>query len=195
MNEHGITPSQTVGPFFAIALTSERYGYTLLLSNDLVTPDAIGEPIRIEGRITDGEGAPIPDAFVEVWQADGEGRYAGHGSRPNAAFTGFGRCETTADGGYSFRTVRPGRVAGPDGSLQAPHINVGIFARGLLQRVFTRLYFEGDPANSGDAILKLVPAERRNTIIARRDGSADGLPRYVFDIRLQGENETVFFDA
>jgi protocatechuate 3,4-dioxygenase alpha subunit len=191
----GITPSQTAGPFFAIALTSPRYGYALLLSNDMVTPDAVGAPIRIEGRIFDGEGQPVTDAFVEVWQADGDGRYSGKGDRPNTTFKGFGRCETNAEGVYSFRTVKPGPVPGPDGLDQAPHINVSIYARGVLTRMFTRIYFEDEPANAADTILGLVPPERRKTIIARRDGTIDGTPRYVLDIRLQGGEETVFFEA
>jgi protocatechuate 3,4-dioxygenase alpha subunit len=195
MSEQGITPSQTVGPFFAIALTSDRYGYKPLLSNDLVTPDASGETIHIEGRIFDGDGNLVTDAFVELWQADGTGRYSSERGRTNAAFKGFGRCGTTAEGRYSFRTVKPGAVAGPDGRPQAPHINVSLFGRGLLNRLFTRIYFEDEPANAHDAVLGLVPAERRKTIIARRDGAAGGAPRYVFDIRLQGEDETVFFEA
>src|SRR6185436_19369674 len=100
----GITPSQTAGPYFAFALTSPRYGYQLLLSNDLVTPDTVGDPIRIEGRIFDGDGNVVPDAFVELWQADGSGRYSGKGDRPNTTFKGFGRCETDAAGAYGFRT-------------------------------------------------------------------------------------------
>ncbi|CAN5363248.1 protocatechuate 3,4-dioxygenase subunit alpha [soil metagenome] len=191
----GITPSQTAGPYFAFALTSPRYGYQLLLSNDLVTPDTVGDPIRIEGRIFDGDGNVVPDAFVELWQADGSGRYSGKGDRPNTTFKGFGRCETDAAGTYSFRTVKPGPVPGPDGLDQAPHIDVSIFARGVLNRIFTRVYFEDEPANAADAILGVVPLERRRTLIARRDGAADGVPRYVFDIRLQGKDETVFFEA
>ena len=191
----GITPSQTAGPFFAFALTAPRYGYSLLLSNDLVTPDAVGEQICIEGRIFDGEGNPVTDAFVELWQADGNGRYSSQADRPNATFKGFGRCETTAEGAFSFSTVKPGPVPGPDGLDQAPHIDVSIFARGIVTRMFTRIYFAGEPANASDVILGLGPPERRNTLIARREGSIEGKPRYVFDVRLQGGDETVFFDA
>jgi protocatechuate 3,4-dioxygenase alpha subunit len=196
MSEHGITPSQTVGPFFAFALTPDDYDYSALTSNDLVTADAVGDPIRIEGRVTDGAGKPVPDAFLELWQADGAGRYAGQGeARPNTSFKGFGRSATSGDGLYGFRTVKPGAVPGADGAMQAPHINVGLFARGILRRMFTRIYFADEAANATDPILTLVPEDRRQTLIARRDGAVDGMPRYVFDVRLQGDDETVFFEA
>ena len=193
---HGITPSQTVGPFFAFALTpGTRYAFSTLAGSDLITADAVGEQIAIGGRVTDGDGMPVPDAMVEIWQADGAGRYPGSDRGANIAFKGFGRSETVNEGVFSFRTVRPGAVPGPGGTRQAPHINVGVFARGTLRRMFTRIYFENESANETDPILKLVPADRRQTLIARRNGTAGGLPRYVFDIRLQGENETVFFEA
>ena len=192
MTERGITPSQTVGPFFAYSLTPGEYNYAGLVTNDLRTDDTVGEPILIEGRVIDGEGALVPDAMVEIWQADGAGKYAGRGS--NTTFKGFGRSETKGSG-FSFRTVKPGTVVGPDGRMQAPHINVSVFARGILRRMFTRIYFAGDAANEVDPILTLVPADRRGTLIARRDGSVDGMARYVLDIRLQGEDETVFFEA
>ncbi len=197
MTKHGITPSQTVGPFFAYALTPDDYDYAPLTSNDLVTADTVGDPIRIEGRVVDGEGQPVPDAFLELWQADGAGRFAGHenGAKPNTSFKGFGRGATDADGRYSFHTVKPGAVPGLEGRTQAPHINVGLFARGVLRRMFTRIYFEDESANTGDAILELVPEDRRQTLIARRDGTVDGVPRYVFDVCLQGDNETVFFES
>ncbi len=196
MADHGITPSQTVGPFFAYALTPTAYSLTALASDDLVTPDTVGEPIRIEGRVLDGAGDPVPDCFLELWQADGAGRYAGQtDAKPNTTFKGFGRSEADKDGRYGFRTVKPGQVPGPDGKPQAPHINVSFFARGVLRRMFTRIYFDGEAANSGDAILALVPEDRRATLIARRDGTVDGMPRYVFDVRLQGDDETVFFEA
>jgi protocatechuate 3,4-dioxygenase alpha subunit len=194
--EHGITPSQTVGPYFAYALTPVDYSLAPLVGDDLRTDDAVGEAIVIEGVISDGDGEPIPDAMIEIWQADGAGRYAGTPeARPNAAFKGFGRSETAKGGRFHFTTVKPGPVPGPDGKPQAPHVNVGVFARGMLKRLFTRFYFDGEAANAGDPILALVPAERRATLIARRDGTANGLPRYVIDIRVQGENETVFFAA
>lgn len=189
----GITPSQTVGPFFSFSLTPAKDGFPALARNDLVTEGTVGDPILITGRVFDGAGVPVPDAMVEIWQADGAGRYPGKGAQANTSFTGFGRSETRE--GFRFRTVKPGGVPGADGKPQAPHINVNVFARGILRRMFTRLYFEGEPANDGDAALKLVPAERRKTLIARRDGTAEGMAHYVFDIRLQGDGETVFFEA
>jgi protocatechuate 3,4-dioxygenase alpha subunit len=133
--------------------------------------------------------------MIELWQADGEGRYPGHDpALSNARFKGFGRCETDAEGRFSFRTVKPAGVPGPNGATQAPHIDVGVFARGILRRLFTRLYFEGEAANAKDPILALVPEDARATLIARREGGS-GEPVYRFDIRLQGEGETVFFEA
>lgn len=193
----GLTPSQTVGPFFHFSLTPKPYGYAEIATNDLLTEDAAGERIRIEGRVLDGDGQPVPDALIEIWQADGEGRYAHTAdsrARPNTRFRGFGRSDCDSDGRFRFTTVKPGAVPGPNGGAQAPHINIGIFARGLLNRLFTRLYFEGEPANAGDPILALVPEDARGTLIARRSGGA-GDPTYTFEIRLQGKNETVFFDA
>ena len=131
--------------------------------------------------------------MVEIWQADGAGRYPDRATRSNTAFKGFGRSETKD--GFRFRTVKPGPVAGPDATPQAPHINVSVFARGILRRMFTRIYFEGEAANDADPILGLVPSDRRATLIARHEGTVDGTERYVFDIRLQGEDETVFFEA
>ena len=191
----GITPSQTVGPFFAYALSpTGRYNISDLTTNDLVTEDAAGTRIRIEGRIVDGDGLPVADALLEIWQADGEGRFAGHDpALSNARFKGFGRCETDANGRFSFHTVKPGSVRSASGT-QAPHINVGIFARGLLLRLFTRLYFADEGANAEDAVLALVPQDRRSTLLAQRD-DAQSEPTYRFDIRLQGDGETVFFEA
>jgi protocatechuate 3,4-dioxygenase, alpha subunit len=196
MARHGITPSQTAGPFFAIALTpGSTYPYTALVGDNLVTPDAIGDPIEIVGRLLDGKGAPVPDGFLEIWQADGTGRFAGHDKGQNTSFKGFGRSGTTADGTFRFRTVKPGRIRAPGGGQQAPHINVSVFGRGILRRMITRIYFEDEPANSADPTLALVPADRRSTLIARREDPADSVPRYVIDIRLQGDNETVFFES
>lgn len=192
----GITPSQTVGPFFASVLTPHAYATRPVFSSDLATPDAAGERIRIEGCVRDGDGEPIPDAMIELWQADGDGRFPGRspGGSSNAAFTGFGRSDVDPSGFYAFTTVRPGPAPGPEGGPQAPHVNVGIFARGLLKRLFTRIYFEDEAGNAADPILALVPAERRATLIAtRRDRAGDTI--YRFDIRLQGEGETVFFEA
>jgi protocatechuate 3,4-dioxygenase alpha subunit len=189
----GITPSQTAGPYFAYAQTpAGRYAISDLATNDLVTEDAVGERITIAGRVIDGDGELVTDAMLEIWQADGEGRYPGADpALSNARFKGFGRVECDAEGRYSFRTVKPGRVPGPNGAAQAPHVNVGVFARGILRRLFTRIYFDGEAGNEGDPILALVPRERRPTLIARRAGAG----AYYFDIRLQGENETVFFEA
>jgi protocatechuate 3,4-dioxygenase alpha subunit len=189
----GITPSQTVGPFFNYALTpSGRYALSDLAGNNLVTDDAIGERIRIEGRILDGDGKPVADAMLELWQADGEGRYPGSDpALSNARFKGFGRAECDTSGRYAFDTVKPGATPGANGAMQAPHINVGFFARGVLRRLFTRIYFEDEAANARDPVLALVPPEARPTLIARRSGEN----AYVFDIRLQGDNETVFFEA
>jgi protocatechuate 3,4-dioxygenase, alpha subunit len=190
----GITPSQTVGPYFAIALTPGGYDWSPSVGNDLVTPDSSGERIRIEGRVLDGDGNPVNDAMIEVWQADSAGRYAHPAdgrANPNAAFKGFGRTGTDESGAYSFETIKPGAVAGPNGT-QAPHIVVAVFARGMLRQTYTRLYFS-DAKNDGDPVLGLVRQERRSTLVAqRRDGG--GHPTYRFDIRLQGESETVFFD-
>jgi protocatechuate 3,4-dioxygenase alpha subunit len=193
----GITPSQTVGPFFAPALTPGKdYPWQQPLGNDLITPDASGQRIHVEGTVLDGDGAPVNDAMIEIWQADAAGRYAhpADKQRPNAKFTGFGRAGTDAQGRFSFSTIKPGAVAGPDGKQQAPHIAVAVFARGLPRHAYTRIYFADEISNANDPILALVPGDRRATLIARRE-EKNGTPAYVFDIRLQGENETVFFDV
>jgi protocatechuate 3,4-dioxygenase, alpha subunit len=191
----GVTPSQTVGPFFAYVLTPHEYATQPIFSNDLSTPDAAGQRVRIEGYVIDGDGEPIVDAMIEIWQADGEGRFAGaRGAATNAAFKGFGRTDVDSNGFFSFSTVKPGEVAGPDGGVQAPHVNVGIFARGLLKRLFTRIYFEGEATNATDPVLALVPDSRRPTLVATRRERGDETV-YTFNIRLQGEGETVFFDA
>lgn len=192
----GITPSQTVGPFFAFGLMPKDYDWSEVIGSDLVTADVSGERIRVEGRVLDGDGRPINDALVEIWQADAAGRYAHPADRrplPNTRFTGFGRCGTEQDGCYGFHTIRPGAVAGPNGSMQAPHIALALFARGMLRHVFTRIYFAGDERNGSDPILALVPTDRRETLIAQR-ADRDGRPTYRLDIRVQGDRETVFFD-
>jgi protocatechuate 3,4-dioxygenase alpha subunit len=194
----GITPSQTVGPFFAYGLTSNgKYDWNDAFGNDLVTADASGERIRVEGRVFDGDGAPVPDAMLEIWQADAQGRFADPQDKravANTAFRGFGRCGTNANGEYSFDTIKPGAVPDPDGKPQAPHILLAIFARGMLLQLYTRIYFGGEAANAADPVLALVPADRRGTLIAAREAGNGGAV-YRFDIRLQGENETVFFDV
>jgi protocatechuate 3,4-dioxygenase alpha subunit len=201
-----ITPSQTVGPFFAYGLTPKgrnkwdpngTYSWKETAGDNLITPDATGQKIRIEGRITDGDGMQINDAMLEIWQADSQGRYLharGEAPRPNATFTGFGRSATDKEGIFSFDTIKPGTVAGPNGKPQAPHIVVCIFSRGMLRQVYTRLYFSDEAAaNATDPILNLVPADRRGTLIAHKEAGTEP-PRYRFDIRVQGDNETVFFD-
>ena len=193
----GVTPSSTVGPFFLFGLVPSSAGGVDLVTNRLATPDAEGERLRIEGRVLDGDGVPIPDALVEIWQADASGRYAhtnAEGQRANTAFKGFGRAPTDNDGLYWFETIRPGRVPGPEGRAQAPHILLNVFARGMLRHATTRIYFSDETSNADDPILALVPADRRDTLIARR-ADDNGAPVYRFDIRLQGENETVFFDV
>lgn len=190
------TPSQTVGPFLHVGLVPAAYGVRAVFSHVVADPGIPGTHIRIEGRIYDGEGNILPDAMVEIWQADQQGRYAHPADgRPltSNSFRGFGRCATDQDGTYGFDTVKPGTAPGPGGTTQAPHINVGVFSRGILKRLFTRIYFAGDPANAKDPILALVPAERRGTLMAKPDAKNPNVFR--FDIRLQGANETVFFDA
>jgi protocatechuate 3,4-dioxygenase alpha subunit len=193
----GITPSQTVGPWFAYGLTPEgKYDWSDLATGNLITPDVVGDRIRIEGIVRDGDGTPLQDAMIEIWQADGQGRFPGrsNGAAPNTSFKGFGRCATDQQGLFWFDTVKPGVIAGPDGKPQAPHILVAVFARGLLTHLYTRLYFADEAANASDPILKLVPADRRDTLIAKKETHA-GKTLYRFDIRLQGEGETVFFDV
>ena len=186
------TPSQTVGPFLHIGLVPGAYGVREVFGASVADPGIPGTHIRIEGRIFDAEGNVAPDALVEIWQADHQGRYAHPADgRPLASnsFRGFGRCATDK-GGFAFATIKPGAVPGPDGTTQAPHINVGIFSRGLLKRLFTRIYFAGDPALATDAVLALVPEARRRTLLAQPAGPGV----WAFDIRFQGDAETVFFD-
>ena len=200
-----ITPSQTVGPFFAYGLSphsrctwqpSDIYDWKETVGANLVTPDASGTKVRIEGRVLDGDGMPINDAMLEIWQADAQGRYAhprDNPARPNSRFTGFGRSATDKNGAYSFDTIKPGAVPGPNGKPQAPHIVFCIYSRGMLRQVYTRLYFYDEAANDGDPILTLVPKDRRGTLIAHKEMRGD-LAVYRFDIRVQGDGETVFFD-
>lgn len=191
-----ITPSQTVGPYFKYGLTpGNDYAWNDAFSNDLITPDVSGERVRIVGQVFDGEGKVIPDSMLEIWQADAQGRFADPQdtrATPNAAFKGFGRCGTDAAGGFEFRTIKPGPVPGPDGKPQAPHILLAVFARGMTQQAITRIYFADEAANAIDPILALVPAERRATLMAQRE--AGSTVTYRFDVHLQGEKETVFFD-
>lgn len=192
VNTFGRTPSQTVGPFFGPALVREDASQHVL-----VTPATQGQRIRIEGRVYDGEKAPVPDAMVEIWQANAYGRYNHPADESDAPldpeFTGFGRAGSDSEGSFWFETIRPGPVPFDSDRTQAPHIAVTVFARGLLNHLFTRLYFEDEPANADDPILQLVPAERRRTLLTTR--SDDGpIVVYRFDIILQGPGETVFFN-
>jgi len=183
----GLTPAQTVGPFFAHALSWP--------TGPLVVPEGTAAAFWIRGRVLDGDGEPVPDALVETWQADPDGRF-GHPDDPRAIagerlgwVRGFGRCPTDPDGRYRIHTVKPGPVPGAGGGVQAPHIDLSIFARGLLDRVVTRLYFPDEAAaNTADPVLADLPEPVRATLVA--EASDDG---YRFDIRLQGEHETVFF--
>jgi len=196
----GLTPSQTVGPFFAYCLTPKDYSLQEIFSSDLMVPGLEGQKIRIEGRVIDGDGVGIPDAVVEIWQADAAGTYAHAEGRPapNVAFKGFGRCGTGKDGEYQFTTIKPGRVKDPKGNLQAPHLAVTILARGLLKQLTTRVYFADEASNTSDPILALVPQERRETLLAKpQKNGAETV--YAFDFRLQegsdGQPETVFFEG
>jgi protocatechuate 3,4-dioxygenase alpha subunit len=193
--QDGITPSQTVGPFFKYGLTpGGQYDWNDAFTSNLITADVSGERIRIEGRVFDGDGVAVPDCMLEVWQADSQGRFADPQDKralPNAAFRGFGRCGTDNNGAYSFDTIKPGSVPDPDGKAQAPHILLAVFGRGMLRHLYTRIYFADEAGNAADPVLALVPADRRATLIATRKG--DGV--YTLDIRLQGEGETVFFDV
>jgi protocatechuate 3,4-dioxygenase alpha subunit len=187
MEELGTTPSQTVGPFFSFSLLATPQAH--LVPAD--TPDAV----RIEGRLLDAEGAPVNDAMIEIWQAARSGRYAHSADARDdltlePGFTGFGRCGTDEGGRFAFVTVKPGPVPGPGGAMQAPHIDVSVFARGLLHRLVTRLYFPDEAeANAADPILgSIEDPEARATLVAE---PVDGALR--FDIRLQGPRETAFF--
>jgi len=191
------TPSQTVGPYFAYGLSPDQYGYgelSSLVGATLADEDTEGERVRIEGRVFDGAGEVIPDAMLEIWQADAQGRYAhpADARSSNATFTGFGRVGTGTDrlNRYWFETVKPGAVD----DTQAPHVNVIVFMRGLLTHAYTRLYFADEAdANARDPVLATVPEERRSTLLAERHETPKGIV-YRFDIHMQGDRETVFFD-
>jgi protocatechuate 3,4-dioxygenase alpha subunit len=174
------TASQTVGPFFHLAGNMDL--------GCVARPGAPGERIRLTCRVFDGDGVPVPDALIELWQADANGIYG------DPAFGGFGRLASDENGVCVFETVRPGRAEGPNTAFhktpQAPHINLIVFARGLLKHLYTRMYFAGDPANDDDVILAMIPAERRATLVAQ-SAAADA---WNFEIHLCGDRETVFFD-
>lgn len=184
-----LTPSQTVGPYFAMRLP--------WADGPFVVPEGMPGAITIIGRLFDGAENVIPDGLIETWQADPDGRFA-HPDDPrgpvaggHGAFRGFGRCQTEPDGSFRIRTLKPGPLPFGDGRTEAPHINVSVFARGMLDRSVTRIYFPDEAdRNAADPVLQAVPAQRRATLIAVPAG--DGLLR--FDVRMQGERETVFFD-
>jgi len=184
------TTSQTVGPFFLI-------GLQWLFVDNLVGPGVSGERVEIEGRVLDADGQGVPDAMLELWQANAHGKYA-HPEDTQAksvepGFHGYGRVPTAEDGTFRFTTIKPGRVPGPDGKLQAPHIVVSVFMRGLLRRLITRIYFPDDATNSEDFALNLVESNRRGTLVARKSTKRDGLLEW--NVVLQGPEETVFFDC
>jgi protocatechuate 3,4-dioxygenase, alpha subunit len=188
-----VTPSQTVGPFLAIGLPWP--------DGPFVVPEGTAGAITITGVVTDGAGEPVPDALVETWQAGPDGRFSHPGDprgapgEPGPAFRGFGRCPTGPDGSYRIVTLKPGALPSPGGGTEAPHLDVSVFARGLLDRVVTRIYFPDETAaNDADPVLaSIADPARAATLVARADPDVAGQLR--FDIRLQGDGETVFFDV
>jgi len=186
------TPSQTVGPFFHLGMARPEW-------SDLAADNPAGEKIAIEGRVIDGDGAPVPDALIELWQANAAGRYNHPDDQQtdkplDPHFRGFGRVATDAEGRFRVVTIKPGPVSGRGNALQAPHINIALFARGLLTHLFTRIYFADEAANAGDPLLSSIEDEaaRRSLLARRAQGISPAL--YQFDIVLQGENETAFLD-
>ncbi|HEX9734665.1 MAG TPA: protocatechuate 3,4-dioxygenase subunit alpha [Thermoanaerobaculia bacterium] len=186
-----LTPSQTVGPYFSMKLKPVDV---------LAGADVPGRKVRVEGRVLDGDGNPVEDALIEIWQANAAGRYRHPGDTRaelplHDAFTGHGRVHSDfKTGEYAFTTVKPGRVPDPAGGLQAPHLSLIVTARGVLLHMHTRMYFGDEPeANADDFVLRRVPAERRSTLIAEVVPNGE-TPTYRFDVRLQGDGETVFFD-
>lgn len=195
MGARGQTPSQTVGPFFSMILAHDDDGEVVV---NATTP---GERVLVVGRLLDGDRAPIEDGLVEVWQANAAGRYRHPlDTRDDVplddGFTGFGRSRTRFETGeFRFETIRPGPVPAPDGGLQAPHLNLVVQARGMLNPSFTRMYFPDEAdANATDPVLAAVPEHRRSTLIAVQEESAT-VPTFRFDIRFQGDDETVFLDV
>lgn len=185
------TPSQTAGPYFHLGCT-ERHAVSRIAGSN-----AQGERVRLICLVLDGNGKPVDDAMIEIWQADSEGRYnhpMGENANDNDPHcTGFGRLAVDANGVCIFETIKPGRVPADAGQLQAPHLNVSVFARGVLKQLVTRIYFADEPANQECSILSLVPPERRSTLMARPDTQNPG--DWHFAIHLCGKDETVFFDV
>jgi protocatechuate 3,4-dioxygenase, alpha subunit len=184
------TTSQTVGPFFQI-------GFERFCCANLAAPGITGERIVLEGRVLDGDGLPVPDAVLEIWQANAHGKYAHPEDKQNKpiepAFKGYGRVATDASGQFRFTTIKPGAVPGPHGTTQAPHLQVSVFMRGLLKRLVTRVYFPDDPRHAKDPVLQLVDPVRRKTLIAKAAPGSVGSRHW--DVILQGPDETVFFDC
>jgi protocatechuate 3,4-dioxygenase, alpha subunit len=183
------TPSQTVGPFFHI-------GCSKLTVSDLAGANVPGIRLAVEGRVLDGDGNPVPDAMIEIWQADASGKYAcpadGQNKQSDLQFRGYGRVATDRNGRFRFTTIAPGSVPGPGNTVQAPHLVVSIFMRGLLNRLVSRMYFPGEASNDDDPVLKSVEPSRRKTLLAwETEGSKDTLQ---WNVILQGKDETVFFD-
>jgi protocatechuate 3,4-dioxygenase, alpha subunit len=183
------TTSQTVGPFFSIGLDRLR-------ASNLAGPGVPGERLTIEGKVFDGDGQPVPDAMIEIWQANARGKYAhpeDTQERPlDPGFSGYGRVPTDDNGQFRFTTIKPGPVPGPAGKPQAPHLVLSIFMRGLLKRLVTRIYFPGEAANNSDLLLSLVEPARRPTLIAKK--VQERVAVLQWNIVLQGSEETVFFD-
>jgi protocatechuate 3,4-dioxygenase alpha subunit len=188
MSVHATT-SQTVGPFFKI-------GLEWLYRDNLVVEGVSGERVTIRGRVLDGDRLPVPDAILEIWQANAHGKYnhpEDTQDKPlEPGFNGYGRVPTNAEGMFRFNTIKPGSVPDPNGKQQAPHLVVSVFMRGVLRRLVTRMYFPDDERNSGDHILNLVEAARRTTLIAKN--TADDPGSLKWNVVLQGPEETVFFD-
>ncbi|MGB2624758.1 MAG: protocatechuate 3,4-dioxygenase subunit alpha [Candidatus Acidiferrum sp.] len=184
------TTWQTVGPFFSL-------GFKWLYCDNLAGPEVSGERVEISGRVLDGDGEPVPDGIIEIWQANSNGKYAhpedSQEKQMEPGFSGYGRVPTDEEGRFRFTTIKPGRVPGPDRKLQAPHLAISVFTRGLLRRLVTRLYFPDEPSNAEDFALQLVAAARRSTLIARKIEGRSGALEW--NVILQGDGETVFFDA
>jgi protocatechuate 3,4-dioxygenase, alpha subunit len=184
------TTWQTVGPFF-------RIGFSWLYRDNLAAPGVSGERVEITGRILDGDENPVPDGIVEIWQANSQGKYA-HPDDPQDKptepnFKGYGRVPTDNAGRFRFSTIKPGRVPGPHGKLQAPHLEVSLFTRGLQRRLITRIYFADEASNAEDFALSLVEPRRRDTLMAKKVERGQG--ELEWNVKLQGEGETVFFDV
>jgi protocatechuate 3,4-dioxygenase alpha subunit len=184
------TTSQTVGPFFSI-------GFDRLRTNSLAGPRVSDERLTIEGKVLDGDGQAVPDAVIEIWQANTHGKYAhpeDTQEKPlEPGFSGYGRVPTDANGQFRFTTIKPGSVPGPGGKPQAPHLVVSVFMRGLMKRLVTRIYFPDEAANNSDLVLSLVEPARRSTLIAKEVQARDAVLQW--NVALQGPEETVFFDC